>query len=92
MTDIPPIGRTTAAYNPVGKAGGNGQANTTPAAARPSADSFELSPNARLLGQIASLPDVRQDVVAQAKANIDAGVYDSDAVIDATIDALAEDI
>jgi len=59
--------------------------------ARP-ADSAQFSPESQLLSKLAALPDVRQDLVAAAKANIEAGVYDTDAVLNATIDNLAEDL
>jgi anti-sigma28 factor (negative regulator of flagellin synthesis) len=55
-------------------------------------DSAQFSPEARLLSTLPNIPDVREDLIAQAKANIEAGVYDSDQVIDATIEKLAEDL
>jgi len=56
------------------------------------ADSAQFSPESQLLSKLAALPDVREDLVATAKANIEAGAYDTDAVVDATIDNLAEDL
>lgn len=55
-------------------------------------DSAQFSPEAQLLSKLSSIPDVREDLIAEAKANIEAGVYDSDQVIDATIDKMAEDL
>lgn len=92
MTDVPPIGRSAATYHRVAATGNNGSHSPAATTARDTADSFEVSPTARLLGQLNALPDVREDVVNQAKANIDAGVYDTDAVIDQTIDRLADDL
>ena len=55
-------------------------------------DTVELSEHSKLLGQLGNVPDVRTDLIAEARANIEAGVYDREEVIDATIDALAEDL
>ena len=59
--------------------------------ARPS-DKVDFSDRARLLSKLAALPEVRQDVVDAARRAIAAGAYDSDEVLDKTIDALAQDL
>ena len=59
--------------------------------ARPS-DRVDLSDRARLLNKLAALPDIRQGVVDAARRAIAAGAYESDEVLDTTIDGLAQDL
>lgn len=91
MTDIPPIGRTAAAYGQIKTAGNNGASQPQPSS-RVIADSIEVSDTARLLSRLRALPEVRTDLINQAKANIESGAYDTDVVIEATIDKLVEDL
>ncbi len=90
MTDISPIGASRAAYGRVSTPR-NAEA-TSAQPTRVTNDRFEISSTAKLLGQIRDLPEVRTDLIDQAKANIESGYYDSDAVIDETLDKLAEDL
>ena len=91
MTDIPPIGRSPAAFGRITPAGHNGSSQPQPSP-RVIADSVEVSDTARLLSRLRALPEVRTELIGQAKANIESGAYDADAVIDATIDKLAQDL
>lgn len=63
-----------------------------PAGLAPHADSVELSDAARFLARLKEQPAVRQDVIDQAKASIDAGHYDSPDVLDTVADRLARDL
>ena len=90
MTDISPIGASRAAYGRATPP--RTESNPTQQSPRVENDSFEISTTAKLLGQLRDLPEVRTDLIDQAKANIASGHYDSDEVIDQTVDKLAEDL
>ncbi len=92
MTDIPPIGRSAAAFGRIQPAGNNGASTPNPAPRVAGPDRVEVSDTARLLSRIRTLPEVRIELIDQAKANIDSGAYDTDAVIDATLDKLVDDL
>lgn len=53
-------------------------------------DQVELSTHAQLLSQVNDA--VRPELVAQARQRIESGYYESQQVIDQTIDRLAEDL
>lgn len=55
-------------------------------------DVVEISTAARLAAKISELPDVRSDLVAQAKAQIEAGTYETPERIEATVDRLMEEL
>lgn len=61
------------------------------APSRPS-DRVDISDRARLLSKLASMPDIRQDVVDRVRAEIASGSYDSDEHLDQAIKNLAEDL
>lgn len=91
MSDFAPqsIGRTTPAA-----------ADYTPAAARPAvtpratrgADRVELSTAATLLSRLADLPDIRFELVASVKQQIQSGTYETPEKLDAAIDGLLADL
>ena len=59
---------------------------------RPS-DRVELSDRARLLSKLASMPDVRHDVVSAAKAKLESGEYDADeAYLDTAIENMVREL
>ena len=60
------------------------------AAVRP--DAVELSDHALYLARLRELPEVRSELIDRARQSIASGAYASDAVIDATLDRLAEDL
>jgi len=55
-------------------------------------DRVELSEQSQLMARLKELPDVRQDLVDQAQQRIASGFYDSQQVIEQTIDKMAEDL
>ncbi len=92
MSDIGPISHHQASIGSVhARRAGSQDAGRAQAPQR-TADRVELSTTAKLLGQLADVPEVREDLIARAKANIQAGVYDANAIIDATVDRLSEDL
>ena len=91
MSDIAPISRTAAAaLEPRSSV----QRSTEQVAATQTrkTDSVELSNAARYLAKIAELPDIREELVDRVKAEIAAGTYETEEKLDATIDALADDL
>jgi len=90
MTDITPISRSNvAALSTYEKSSAaTSKANGTP---RP-ADRAEFSDSARLLSLLREVPDVREDLVARVRGEIEAGTYETPDKIDALLDGLAEDL
>ncbi len=100
MSDFLPISGTIEAIF-----GAESPARVNPASARHSApvspadstthradDEVELSDHARFLARLRETSPVRDEAVDQARQNIEAGVYDADAVIDQTIELLSKDL
>ena len=71
-----------------------GAVNSASAPAEPAAlnDVVEISTAAKLAAKIHEIPDIRADLVAQVKAQIEAGTYETPERIDATINRLMEDL
>lgn len=91
MSDIAPIGRPNLpAIN--GQATQGVRTNGSTQSPQRDGDRVELSSAAQLLGKLRDLPAVREDLVARVRAEIDAGTYETDARIDAAVDALADDL
>lgn len=73
---------------------------TSPAGAREVAggrinddlDRVEISDLARMMAKIGQLPAIRHEMVAQVKAQIDAGTYDSPQKLDIAVDRLIDDL
>lgn len=55
-------------------------------------DQADISPTARTLASIASLPDPRPSKVADIRAQLEAGTYDTGAAFDAKLDAAIDEI
>ncbi|HWB18763.1 MAG TPA: flagellar biosynthesis anti-sigma factor FlgM [Phycisphaerales bacterium] len=55
-------------------------------------DRVELSDHAKLIDRLRNLPDVRADRVAQAKAAIARGDYDTPDALDKVLNGLLEDL
>jgi anti-sigma28 factor (negative regulator of flagellin synthesis) len=55
-------------------------------------DTVEISPEARLRSVLAGIPDVRADLVARVKAEIQAGTYDTTDKLDKALDSLMDDL
>ncbi len=91
MSDISPIGRpNAAALNGSAPAATrvNGSVNGT----RRSTDSVELSDAALYLSQLKDGPQVRESLVNRIRSEIASGTYDTDAKLNAAIDAMIEDL
>ncbi|MEM7164890.1 MAG: flagellar biosynthesis anti-sigma factor FlgM [Planctomycetota bacterium] len=56
------------------------------------ADKAEISTHARLLSKLTEVEDVRQEKVADIRAQIEAGTYESDEKLSAAVDRLLEDL
>lgn len=65
-------------------------AATKPATAAP--DQLDLSAEADLVGRVHELPDVRADRVAQIRAEIASGAYETEDRLDAALDRLLDEI
>ena len=90
MSDIAPISRPSAAAMPASRK--SPPVSGTPAAATQPADKVELSTAAQLLGKIARLPDIRQELVDHVRTQIELDSYETPEKVDAAIDAVAEDL
>lgn len=93
MSDLAPIGRPSPTELTPGTTGAftdRPAATATPA--ERGQDRVELSSTAQLLSKMSDLPDVRQDVIDRVRTEIDLGIYETDDKIDASIDALADDL
>lgn len=84
---VGPVNRTTPAPHLNGTAH-HGRAAQEP----PAIDRVELSDFARHLDRLRQLPEVRLERIARAREAIEAGAYDSERVLDETIDRLADDL
>jgi len=71
-----------------------GAAKTASSASGPTAvnDVVEISTAAKLAAKINDIPDVRADLVAQVKAEIAAGTYDTPERIDAAVNKLMDEL
>ncbi|MFM9068395.1 MAG: flagellar biosynthesis anti-sigma factor FlgM, partial [Planctomycetota bacterium] len=56
------------------------------------ADQVDISPEARLISQIHDLPEVRADRVAELRAQIAAGVYETEEKISVALDRLMDEL
>ena len=93
MSEIGPIHSTAAAATQRSAAPGPVHVpNVSAHSSRSRADRVELSDRARLLSQLSTLPDVRQNKVDLAKSRIASNFYDNQAVINTTIDQLAHEL
>lgn len=55
-------------------------------------DQLELSEASRLLARLRGLPEIRQDLVDQVRAQIEAGTYETDEKLDVAIEAMLDDV
>ncbi len=55
-------------------------------------DQAQFSVAARLLSRLDELPEVRSDLVARVKAEIEAGTYETEDKLDLAISELADDL
>lgn len=89
MSDVPPIGRSSPPEM--------GRSNPIHRFAPPSAeqgrgrDQVELSRTAQLLSKIHELPDMRQDLIARVREQIQNGTYETPEKLDAALQKLIEE-
>ena len=62
------------------------------AALPPTGDVVEISTVARLAAQIQNVPEVRADLVARIRSEIEAGTYETQERIDLTVDKLMDEL
>lgn len=91
MNELSPIGRTPPALGRAAASRGAGAAGRAPAAGAGN-DSVELSVTAKLLSKMSSVPDTRSDLVSRVRAEIAAGTYETPEKIEATVDALLDEL
>jgi negative regulator of flagellin synthesis FlgM len=89
MADIAPINGSSYASTPPA----HRQSAAEPEAPRRSIDdAVELSDRARYLGQLKQLPEVREDLVARVRAEIEAGTYETTEKLNTAIERLSLDL
>lgn len=62
------------------------------AALPPTGDVVEISSIAKLAAQVHNIPEVRADMVARVRAEIETGTYETQERIDLTVDRLMEEL
>lgn len=55
-------------------------------------DQVDISPEAQLIDQVHDIPDIRADRVSEIRAQIDAGVYETDEKLDIALGRLLDEI
>ena len=55
-------------------------------------DQVDISPEAEMVSQIGDLPEIRADRVAEIRAQIDAGVYETDEKLDVAVGRLLDEL
>ncbi|HUS47411.1 MAG TPA: flagellar biosynthesis anti-sigma factor FlgM [Phycisphaerae bacterium] len=65
---------------------------TKPADAPPISDTVEISMAARLAAKVQEMPEVRADLVASVKAEIEAGTYETPERLEIAINRLLDDL
>ncbi len=55
-------------------------------------DQLDISPEADLASRISGMPEMRMDRVAEIRAQIASGAYETDAKLDAALDRLLDEI
>ena len=63
-----------------------------PASRTPAADELTLSPEATRASQLRAIPDIRADRVAELKAQIASGAYETDAKLNVALDRLLDEM
>ena len=67
------------------------QATVEPTYASPT-DQLDISPEASLISRMVDIPDIRADRVAELKAQIAAGTYETEAILDKALDRLLDEM
>ncbi len=55
-------------------------------------DSVDLSPEAEIVGRVQDVPDLRTDRIAQIRAEIAAGTYETEAKLEVAVGRLLDEI
>ena len=55
-------------------------------------DQLDISPEASLISRMADIPEIRADRVAEIKAQIASGVYETEAKLDVALDRLLDEL
>ncbi len=55
-------------------------------------DQIDLSAEAELVGRVGDVPDIRADRIAEIRAEIEAGVYETDEKLDVAVGRLLDEI
>lgn len=55
-------------------------------------DQLDISPEAQVLSQVRDIPEIRTERVAEIRAAIEAGAYETDAKLDIALDRLLDEI
>ena len=74
------------------KFGGVQQAQAPQSRGMSGVDQLDISPEAEMLSQVHNLPEVRQDRVAEIRAQIAKGTYDTDDKLDMALSRLLDEI
>lgn len=91
MNDIAPIGRPN--YTSLGNTSQRGISTSAPANhTQRGSDEVQLSDSARYLSQLRQMPDVREAKVAEIRAAIDDGTYDTEEKVDAILEPLMDEL
>lgn len=67
------------------------QTNEAPAQSTSGVDQLDISPEADLVSRVREVPDIRADRVAQIRAEIESGVYETDEKLDIALDRLLDE-
>src|SRR6185436_9194345 len=97
MSDIssvvgPGAGRLDGSAETMGRVAGAAPAASSPGRIERPSDRVELSDRARLLSKLASLPEVRQDLVDRVKREIEDGGYDTPERMDSALNSMIDDL
>jgi len=65
---------------------------TIPQTSQRPSDAVEFSDRARLLSQLKTLPEIREDLVEKIRAQIEAGNYETQVKLEAAVDRMVEDL
>ena len=55
-------------------------------------DQIDISPEAELVSRVGDVPDIRADRIAEIRAEIEAGVYETDEKLDVALGRLLDEI
>lgn len=55
-------------------------------------DQVDISPKAQILSQVRDIPEIRTERVAEIRAAIESGVYETDEKLDIALDRLLDEI